>query len=286
MARASSATESGASASIRKASPRLDARRPNTALNVSSNSRKSVPPGMKHNCRMFSSTDHSGRISSRYFGTPPVIDRMSNSSRDESLCPAMPNIATLSASDSSPTSRSRESLPTKPVLSRMFSAIHDETEPQRTRTRLSCFLRRLSHAVLRNPAKSGLRDPIHDISSRRTTVRPTGGIAASRLRNASVQFFARGTSVPVWSESSAQKFFRCARSVMPLRGGMPTMFMKRSAVRLANSSISVLLPMRLRPRHVTSEEVRLLQSWESAVNCSFLPTNIRVCSLKDGDTIP
>ena len=59
-----------------------------------------------------------------------------------------------------------------------------------------------------------------------------------------------------------------------------------SIERFHEYSVSVLLPMRLRPRHVTSEEVRLLQSWESAVNCSFLPTNIRVCSLRDSDTIP
>jgi len=43
---------------------------------------------------------------------------------------------------------------------------------------------------------------------------------------------------------------------------------------MANCSISVDLPIRLRPRHVTSEETRLFQSEDSCSNKSSLPKNI------------
>lgn len=45
--------------------------------------------------------------------------------------------------------------PTNPLLRRMFSPIHAETDPHTTRTRPSRFEKPVSQAFLRNAAKPG-----------------------------------------------------------------------------------------------------------------------------------
>ena len=56
---------------------------PNTSLNMRVKSLNKVPLLMNARRRMFSSVVRTGSISSRYLGTPPVTDSMSNISLDE-----------------------------------------------------------------------------------------------------------------------------------------------------------------------------------------------------------
>ena len=61
--------------------------------------------------------------------------------------------------------------------------------------------------------------------------------------------------------------------------------MKWSAVRFANSSISVDLPMRRRPRQVTSDAVDLFHSIPSESRYSFLPMNIAILPIQLWETL-
>ena len=157
---------------------------PNIWLNIWLKSRKRMPSREKQSRRMFSSDDKAGSISSRYFGTPPVIERMSSISHVETRPVNFPQNDLQSESGSSSTTKSSESRPANPVPLRMFSAIQLETLPHKMNTRLGRFLKDLSQAVLSVPAKPTSYPPIHEISSRRTTTRPPCGSALARSWNA------------------------------------------------------------------------------------------------------
>ena len=169
---------------------------------------------------------------------------------------------------------SSESLPTKPVESKMFSAIQADTEPQRTKTRFGCLRNLRSHASFKYPAKSALYPPSQEISSSNTTVLRPDDSTSSSCANANDHVCAGTISCLEYSATFSQKRRRCAASVIPLRGGSPSMQMNLSALLAANSSIKVDLPMRRRPRHVTSTPWSRPHSASRSFRSRSLPTNI------------
>ena len=208
---------------------------------------------------MLSSADRSGRISSRYFGTPPVTASKSSFSRTESRAPAAPQSFAQSLGGISRNTKSRESRPTNPVPDRMFSEIHADTDPHKTTTSRGWRRKSRSHAFLSFPGKFGSHPPIHEISSSKRTVRSPSRMTPSNIRNASDQSPNVTRGNPVWAASCPENSSSWSALRCPGTGGRPENRRNRLAVRRANSSTNVLFPMRRRPRHVTSDGVFLLQ---------------------------
>ena len=158
----------------------------------------------------------------------------------------------------------------------MFRLIHADTLPQTTITSLSCLWKSLSHAHFRCPGKSGSYAPIHEISSRRTTVRFLPSMNSFSQKKASCQLSKTSLGRFVCCARSAPKLASWSRFVMPLRGGNPSKEKNLSAVFSANCSISVLLPMRRRPLQATNDDVDLRHRADRSSMYSFLPTNIGI----------
>ena len=157
----------------------------------------------------------------------------------------------------------------------MLCLIHADTLPQTTITSLSCLWKSLSHAHFKCPGKSGSYAPIHDISSRRITVRFAPSIALSSQKNASCQVSRTIRGRFVWRARAVPKLSSWSRFVIPLRGGRPSNDKNTSAVSSAKCSISVLLPIRRRPRQATSDDVVFRHNEAKSLRYSFLPTNTR-----------
>ena len=80
-------------------------------------------------------------------------------------------------------------------------------------------------------------------------------------------------SQPVCAESFAAKNASWSCSVMPGFGRSPSNLITRASERRENSSINVDLPMRRRPRHVTSEAVSLDHNPSSCASSESRPKN-------------
>ena len=176
-----------------------------------------------------------------------------------------------SAGVSSPSEKSSEMRPTKPLDFWMFCPIQAETLPATTKMSLSCFENCVSQAVLRKEANEGSYLPIHEISSRKTIVFPLWRKAASSASNALGQQSAFASGVRVASARRSQKLSICRRLSMSLSGASPTSSMNVHFERAANSSTRVDFPIRRRPAMTTNELVFLRQRALSFSICSSRP---------------
>ena len=126
---------------VRRMSPLTFALSPKTSLNRAEKSLKSGPSGVKHILLTFSDAERAGLISSRYRGTPPVTDKTSSKSRVCKSTRRSPQNRAQRLSGSSLRTMSLEKRPPNVALSRRFSLIHADTEPQTASIRLSCGFR-------------------------------------------------------------------------------------------------------------------------------------------------
>ena len=242
-----------------------------TSLNMSSKSSRNTPFGAKQSRRTFSNAESDGEISSRYLGTPPVTESTSMISRESIRAAFLPQNFMLTSGGSSRTTMSSDRRPTYARFSTISSRIQLETLPQRTSTSRGCFLNRSSQAFFRISGKVNEYWAIHEISSMRTTVRPSSRSSWSRRMKAEYQSEGGVFSHPVCAASFDAKKASWSASVMPGFGRRPSSLTNRAPERRANSSISVDLPIRRRPRHVTSEEPRFAQRASSCSNSPSRP---------------
>ena len=96
----------------------------------------------------------------------------------------------------------------------------------------------------------------------------------SSCAKASAQVAAGTVSCPAYSATFSQNQFRWTESVIPFRGGSPSIQKNLAALLAANSSMSVDLPMRRRPRHVTSTPWSHPHNASRSFKSRSLPTNI------------
>ena len=223
---------------------------------MSSKSTRSGLFGRKQSLLMFSTAVSDGSISSRYRGTPPVTERTSMTSRGAIRAAFCPQNFRHSDGGSSLTTMSSERRPSYALFSTISSRIQLETLPHNTNTSPLCFLKRSFHAFFRISGKTGEKRAIHEISSNSTTVRSS--LPSSRSRRTKAEYQSEGGvfSHPVCAASFAAKKANWSRSVMPGFGRRPSNLTNLAAERRANSSMSVDLPIRRRPRQVTSDATR------------------------------
>ena len=202
---------------------------------------------------------------------PPVTERTSRMSRVEVRPAFFPQKPRHSAGASSPSEKSSEMRPTNPFEFWMFLPIQAETLPATMKMSLSCFENCVSHAVLRKEANEVSYLPIHEISSRNTTVLPLRCKAASSASNALGQQSAFASGIRVAPARRSQKLSICRWLSISLSGASPTSSMNVHFERAANSSTKVDLPMRRRPAMTTKELVFLRQRALSFSSCSPRP---------------
>ena len=248
----------------------------NTSVKMTSKSRKRYPSGVKQSRRTFSAGESAGRISARYFGMPPVTQSVSTTSRIGVRPAADPQNARQSRSGISSRCSASETRPTNAFERRMLSRNQAETVPHTTNTRLSRRANLVSHASLRSAGKVLSNAPIHEISSRNTTVLARPFTAAASASNAFAQPSALASGVPVCAASRSQKWRSCVSFVTPSSGATPVISTNRHFDRAANSSTSVDFPTRRRPEQTTNEDDSFPQSPSRASNSCALPMNIAV----------
>ena len=161
----------------------------------------------------------------------------------------------------------------------MLSRIQPETDPHTTKTRFSRRANFVSQASFSNAGKALSNAPIHDISSRNTTVFARPLMADARASKALAQPSAHASSAPVCADRRSQKWLSCVAFVTPSSGASPVISMKRHLDRAANSSISVDFPTRRRPEQTTRDGESLPHNSSRVSNSSFLPANMALSLL-------